>query len=189
MMPLMSEQPTIQTDRLILRPFTVDDAPHVQRLAGDRAVAETTLLIPHPYPDGAAEQWIGTHEAAFEKGEGVVFAITGRTDGALLGAISLDIRAAHHRAEMGYWIGRPYWNRGYATEAAAAMLDYAFNRLELNRIHAEHFSQNLASGRVMDKIGMKREGVFRRHMFRWGRFVDAVLYGILRSEYDNPPRT
>lgn len=189
MMPLMSEQPTIQTDRLILRPFKVDDAPHVQRLAGDRAVAETTLLIPHPYPDGAAEQWIGTHEAAFEKGEGVVFAITGRQDGALLGAISLDIRPAHQRAEMGYWIGRPYWNRGYATEAAAAMVDYAFNRLELNRIHAEHFSQNLASGRVMDKIGMKREGVFRQHMFRWGRFVDAVLYGILRSEYDNPPRT
>ena len=185
----MPDQPTIQTNRLILRPFTVDDAPHVQRLAGDRAVAETTLLIPHPYPDGAAEQWIGTHEATFEKGEGVVFAITGREDGALLGAISLDIRPAHRRAEMGYWIGKPYWNQGYATEAAAAMLGYAFNRLELNRIHAEHFGQNLASGRVMAKIGMKREGVLRRHMFRWGRFVDAVLYGILRSEYDNPPRT
>ena len=180
----MTALPTIPTERLVLRPLTVEDAADVQRLAGDPDIAATTILIPHPYPDGAAEQWIATHARMFALSGALTLGITRRDDGALVGAISLSVDRKHQRGELGYWIGKPYWNRGYCTEAARAVLDYGFNTLELNRIHAEHFSQNLASGRVLEKIGMRREGVSRQHIMRWGRFVDAVLYGILRSEYD-----
>ena len=114
------QQPTIDTARLILRPFTLADAPTVQRLAGASEVADTTLNIPHPYPDGAAEQWIATHVENFNAGDGATCAIVLRATSELCGAMGLDISRRHRRAELTYWIGVPYWNQGYATEAAAA---------------------------------------------------------------------
>src|SRR5205807_543875 len=101
-------QPKLKTSRLVLRPFRLEDAPEVQRLAGDPAVAATTLRIPHPYLDGMAESWITSLTPRYEKGECVSFAITREEDGALLGAVGLDIVQEHERAELGYWIGRPY---------------------------------------------------------------------------------
>jgi RimJ/RimL family protein N-acetyltransferase len=180
----MPTLPTITTDRLVLRPFTADDAPRVQQLAGDRAVASTTLLIPHPYPDGAAEEWIATHVPAFEMGQSLNLAVTSREDGSLIGAIGLNINKDHSRAEIGYWIGRPYWSRGYATEAVAAVVAFAFDTLSLNRIFAHHFTRNPASGRVLEKVGMTFEGISREHFRKWETFEDIRHYGMLRSDYD-----
>ncbi|MDX1556875.1 MAG: GNAT family N-acetyltransferase [Xanthomonadales bacterium] len=177
------QQPTLQTQRLILRPFQRSDAPEVQRLAGDRAVADTTLAIPHPYEDGMAEEWIATHQPKFEAGELADFAITLRDDGALVGAIGLAVNQRFDSAVLGYWIGVPFWNRGYCTEAAVAVIDYGFAELDLNRIHAPHLMRNPASGRVMEKAGMTREGVTRQSVKKWGRYEDLVLYGILREDW------
>lgn len=179
----MAQRPTLETDRLTLRPFTLDDAPRVQALAGDRAIADTTLHIPHPYAEGAAEAWIGTHASEFQAGKSVVFAVAVRDTDALVGAIGLTLNSNDARAEMGYWIGKPYWNRGYATEAAHAVLDYAFNELELNRVHASYLSRNPASGRVMEKLGMQHEGRLRQHIRKWDVFEDLEVRGILRSEF------
>ena len=85
---------------------------------------------------------------------------------------------------MGYWIGKPYWNGGYCTEAAAAVLAYAFDALNLNRVYAHHFSSNPPSGRVMEKIGMKYEGECPQHFRKWDQFQDIRLYGILKSDYE-----
>lgn len=175
--------PTLETERLRLRPFVVADAKEIQRLAGEREIADTTLNIPHPYEDGVAEAWIGTHQSAFEARETVTLAIESRETGALVGAIGLRLRLPNESAEMGYWIGRAYWGRGYCTEAARAMLDYAFRELGLNRVHATHLTRNPASGRVMAKIGMLHEGRQRQHVKKWGVFEDIEKYGILRSEY------
>ncbi len=123
----MATRPTLRTERLILRPFEPADAPAVQRLAGDARIADTTLSIPHPYLDGMAEQWIGTHQERFDKGELVNFAITLRDSGELIGAIGLEVRRSQNRAELGYWIGVPFWNRGYCTEAARAVLAHGFD--------------------------------------------------------------
>jgi RimJ/RimL family protein N-acetyltransferase len=180
---MSKERPTLQTKRLILRPFALADAPEVRRLASDRAIADTTLSIPHPYPDGLAEEWIGTHQARYEQGTQVSFAIVRRADGALLGAIGIHPEAGHGHAEMGYWIGVPYWNQGYTTEAAAAVLHYAFTTLGLHRVFAEHMTRNPASGRVMQKIGMRHEGILREHMLKWGVYEDVAVYGILSSEW------
>jgi RimJ/RimL family protein N-acetyltransferase len=179
----MDPQPTLQTDRLILRPFTLDDAPAVRRLAGDPAIADTTLNIPHPYEAGMAEAWIETHPQQYEKGEGATFAIVRRADGVLVGAIGIHPRAKHDRAEIGYWIGKPYWGQGIATEAARAVVDYGFETLGLNRIYAYHFGRNPASGRVMQKLGMKYEGTLRQHVRNGEQYEDLATYGMLRDEW------
>src|SRR5262249_14456697 len=147
----MKERPTLETTRLILRPFTSADAPDVQRLAGDREIASTTLNVPHPYEDGMAEQWIGTHQAKYESGELVNFAIVRRADNTLMGAIGLRINQQHTHAELGYWLGQPYWNAGYCTEAAHAVVAYGLERLGLHRIHASQMTRHPASGPVKGK--------------------------------------
>ena len=113
-------QETIRTERLILRPFTLTDAPQVKALAGDQKIYETTLCVPYPYEDGMAESWIATHQRCFYEGLGVVFAIC-LTERTLVGAVSLTRDGLFNRAELGYWIGVGYWNRGYCTEAAKAL--------------------------------------------------------------------
>jgi RimJ/RimL family protein N-acetyltransferase len=158
------------------------DAPDVQRLAGAREVASTTLNIPHPYTDGMAEQWIATHQESYARGEFVIFAIVLRANQALIGAMSLHIHRPHVQAELGYWIGTAYWNHGYCSEAAQAVLRYGFDVLGLHRIYASYMTRNPASGRVMQKIGMTYEGCLRQHVQKWGIFEDIAIYGILRSE-------
>ena len=178
-------QPMIDTPRLILRPFTLADAPTVQRLAGAFEVADTTLNIPHPYPDGAAERWIATHAENFKAGDAATFAIVLRATSELCGAIGLHVDHRHQHAEMGYWLGVPYWNHGYTTEAAAAMLTYGFTMQQLHRILARHVTRNPASGRVMQKIGMTFEGIQREHFRKGDRFEDLANYGILRDEWES----
>ena len=175
-------RPTIETERLLLRPFGPADAPDAARLASEWDIAATTTNVPHPYSLGDAESWIAGHQAAWEGDAGVTFAVTLRESGALIGAISLRIERDHERAELGYWIGVPYWGRGYATEAARATLDFGFDELGLNRVYARHMASNPASGRVMEKIGMRFEGELRGHERKWDAFSDTRFYGLLRSD-------
>lgn len=171
----------------MLRPFTPRDAADVQRLAGEFAVADTTLNVPHPYRDGVAESWIGTHRAAWEGGTAAVFAIEQPSVG-LVGAVGLELSAQHRRGELGYWIGRPYWGRGFATEAARAVIAFAFETLELHRVQAMHFTRNPASGRVLEKAGMTVEGVHRHYLRRNDRFEDVARFAILADDWRRQPR-
>ncbi len=180
----MIHQPTLETERLILRPFSLDDAEDVQRLAGDKQIASTTMNVPHPYEDGMAESWIGTHDDTFNAGKGVAFAITMRRTGELVGAISLMSMVGGHQAELGYWVGVPYWNKGFCTEAGEAVLRYGFTDRGLNRIYATYLTRNPASRRVMEKLGMVQEGMLREHALKWGVFEDMGLMGILRVDWD-----
>lgn len=178
--------PVLKTPRLVLRPFAAGDAAVVQRLAGAREVALTTQNIPHPYEDGVAEAWIATHGPAWEEGRFLTLAITSDRDG-LVGAVSLHLTPAHRRGELGYWVGLPFWNRGYATEAAAALVDFGFRQLGLNRVQARYMTRNPASARVMEKLGMKLEGIQRQYMLVRGEFEDLGMYAILRSDLGGDP--
>jgi RimJ/RimL family protein N-acetyltransferase len=181
----MEHQPQIRSARLLLRPYTDADAPEVQRLAGEPLVADTTLTIPHPYPEGVAEMWIATHEAAWTSGRGAVFAVTRIEDGRLVGTVGLTIKPELRTAELGYWIGVPFWGCGYATEASRALVDFGFTMLALDRIHAHHFERNPASGRVMQKIGMN-EAFFRRGgIEKGGRREDVRGYAITRAAWES----
>lgn len=175
--------PTLELERLRLRPFRMSDAPTVQTLAGAYEIAETTVNIPHPYPDGVAEEWIATHQETFEEGQGVAFAIERQSDHNLVGAIGLTVNKKHHLAELGYWVGKPYWNQGYATEAAREVIRFGFEDMNLNRIQARYMNKNPASGRVMQKIGMQYEGTLRQALHRFDEFEDAHVYAILRENY------
>ncbi len=178
----MATSPTLRTDRLLLRQFQLNDAADVQRLAGAKEVAAGTFL-PHPYTDDTAEQWIRSQQQNFDTGTLVDFAIVLPAGHVLIGSIGLDIAAGHQHARMGYWVGVPYWNQGYGTEAVNAVLAYGFNQRHLHRIYAPHFLNNPASGRVLQKVGMTYEGRMREHYMRFGEYVDVELYGILEQDY------
>ena len=179
----MPAQPELRTERLVLRPFHMTDAADVQRLAGAFEIADMTKTVPHPYPDGAAEAWIASHAPAWDAGVLATFAIVEPPSGNLVGAVGLAIRPEHALAELGYWIGVPFWNRGYATEASHALLDFGFSVLRLHRIQARHLMRNPASGRVMQKLGMTLEGVLRGAQRKWDRFEDLAMYAVLAPEW------
>lgn len=175
--------PTLHTERLILRPLAPADAPAVECLAGDRQIAANTLNIPHPYTAKIAADWIRDQRQMAACGNGLGLAVTLVGKDALIGAIGLKFDDAAAQAELGYWIGVPYWGRGYCTEAARALLGFGFGYLKLNRIHCCHFSRNPASGRVMRKLGMHHEGCRRQHVRKWNRLEDLELYGILHTDW------
>lgn len=174
----------LQTERLILRPLTLADAPAIQTLVSDREIAATTLNIPYPYPEGGAEQWIAHAQESMEKRTVFNFGIIRKEDDQLVGCIAVEgVKEPHRKVEMGYWIGRPYWGKGYATEAGHALLAFAFNELGANKVWAQFFSNNPASGKVMQKLGMTYEGTHRQDVCKWGEFLDVSTHSILRSEY------
>lgn len=172
----------LSTERLLLRPLKMTDAPTIQRLAGDEAIARYTLHIPHPYLNGAAEEFIAHTQENLASGEAYTFAIIRCEDERLLGATGMSIHQ-HDKAEIGYWMGVPYWGQGYMTEAVMRLIQFGFEDLKLNRIYATYFVENGASRRVMEKAGMYYEGTFRQAYRKNGRYIDAGLCAILRSDY------
>jgi RimJ/RimL family protein N-acetyltransferase len=173
----------LETERLVLRPYSDDDVPALVRLAGAREVAATTLRIPHPYTEQNAREFLAIcRDEAADQPE-TRFAITLRSNGQFCGGIGFRRDPAHQHAELGYWLGVPFWGKGYATEAARAMIEYGFKTLGLYRIYASHLAENVASGHVLQKIGMKREGLLRGHICKWEKFHDLEFYGMLRSDF------
>ena len=169
----------LETPRLELRTWGESDIPELVPLIGAREVAATTLRIPHPYEERHAREFL----ASVTKENELRLAIRLRNDGRLCGGVGLHPEAPHNRAELGYWLGVPYWGHGYATEAATAVVRYGFEQLKLNRIFATYFTHNPASGKVLRKIGMKYEGCMRQHVLKWSEFVDLELCSILREEW------
>lgn len=168
--------PSFQTDRLTLRPYQMSDAPQVQQLASHPLIAATTLRIPHPYEEGMAEAWIASTQERWAAGDGYHFAIVLRETAELIGSIGLTVQREWERAELGYWIGVPYWGRGYATEAAKETLRYGFRELGLHRIHASVFANNPASARVLEKAGLVYEGRHVQSIKKSGEFLDTLTY-------------
>ncbi len=177
----------LETERLVLRPLRPEDAPAVASLAGRREIADTTISIPHPYSEQQARQWISTPTGREHSPGQIAFAIINKVDGDLIGAVGLrEIDSEHCQAEMGFWVDVDLWGNGYATEAARAVIRYGFEALRLNRIYAHHMVRNPASGRVLEKVGMKREGLLRQRVRKWGVFEDVVLLAILRDDWTPP---
>lgn len=143
---------SLRTRRLVLRPVCLGDAADIARHADDRQIAEMTSRIPHPYSLGDAE--------AFLRGLGDerVFAVLDRATGTFIGVVGLEAAASPGTVELGYWIGRPFWNRGYATEAAQAMLDHAFDTLDQDEVEVRCRVVNGASRRVIEKCGFAYRG-------------------------------
>jgi [ribosomal protein S5]-alanine N-acetyltransferase len=179
----MTAPQDLRTARLLLRSLDREDVPAMVRLAGVNEIAATTLNIPHPYAEDDALSFLAKANEDFRAGSSVTFAISIAPGRELCGAVGLSIAESHRRAEVGYWIGVPFWGKGYATEAAKAAVAFGFETLGLRRIFAHHFAGNTASRRVLEKIGMRHEGQFRQHIRKWDRFIDIENYGLLAEEF------
>jgi RimJ/RimL family protein N-acetyltransferase len=174
--------PTLETEHLILRAFNLEDASEFERLIAPKEVTDGTLSFPHPVPKGWGIERINRMTERLESGEHIEFAIVARETGDLIGGIGLSITARHKRGHLGYWLGTDYWGKGYATEAAREVLNYGFRTFELHRIEAGHYPRNPASGRVLEKIGMQREGLMRGDLLKGDVFEDTIMYARLRTD-------
>ena len=153
----MNLQPTLQTKRLVLRPFNLEDSETVKVLAGNKLIADVTSNIPHPYSESMAKEWILSHSQKWKNKELASFAIVIKESGVLIGAISL-MNLIETEGELGYWVGVEYWNKGYCSEACKTIIDFGFNSLKLKRMHARHLSRNPASGKVLLNSGLLHTG-------------------------------
>lgn len=179
----MKKLPTLKTPRLILRPFKMSDAAAIAALANDKDIATNTENLPFPYYEHHAIDWIRAHEYMYEDNHMLTLAITLAKKNTVIGAIGLEFTKSYNHAELGYWLGKPYWGCGYATEATKRLIHYGFMDLNLHRIHAMHLKKNPYSGKVLTKLGMQFEGTLREHILKWGDYLDVECYGILKSEY------
>ena len=171
----------VSSHPVLLRPFTPADAQLVQALAADAEVAEPTSSIPHPYPPAAASAWIASHDADRERGAQFTYAIASADGATLVGAIGLRPLAAMHD-NIGYWIGRPYWGRGYATAATMAITALAFGYLDCEALTVSYLKRNPASGRVLEKCGFAPlRTVERDHR---GRIESFCVRSITRDAWE-----
>ena len=172
-------QPDLTTERLLLRKFHLDDATEVQKLAGNENVSKMTLNIPYPYKSGVAEEWIRTHQENWEARARITYAIVKLDTLQLLGTIGF-VRIEDSEGELGYWIGEPYWGMGYCTEAARELIRFSFQNMELDKIVAEHLTLNTASGKVMQKVGMKHLMTTQK-IDRYGKNASMEVYEIHKN--------
>ncbi len=181
----MDTLPTLTTARLTLDRMTDADIPRLAELCGDERIAATTLSIPHPYSHDDARAWIACHAEIISAGTGYPFAMRLAVTGDLIGGVGIHPNPTHRRAEIGYWVGVPYWGKGYCTEAAREVIRFGFEDLGLNAITCGYFVGNTASERVMHKLGITPEGVRRQHYVRFEQFVDLAVGTLLRSEWQS----
>ena len=159
---LFSSLPTLRTKRLTLRPVRMSDAADLYEYSKDPEVARHVL-------------W-DAHTSIHQTRSYLRFLIRQYRAGFMW------VQQENRSAEVGYSLSRAYWNRGIMTEALQAVLQFGFDTLNLNRIEAQHESDNPASGRVMEKAGMIHEGRLRQRVYNKGRYADVELYAILRQD-------
>lgn len=175
----------LETERLILRIYRAEDAHEIFRVVSQKMIAATTIMIPHPYPRETVDWWIGFIRENMEKGEAYEFGLYRKSDGRYIGNCGLiGISETHRSAEFAYFIDPGRWGQGYATEACERLLRLGFEELGLERISARCMAKNMGSRRVLEKIGLKMEGLARHEVLKWEQFEDVVHYGLIRSEWN-----
>ena len=188
----VSPIPVLETERLRLRPFTFEDEAAVFALASDPEIARFVRFEAHRTPADTR----AFLELAFEhykRGDPFALAILRRPDDRVIGSCGFVSQAPErHTAEIGYWLGQAYWGKGYAVEAARALMRFGFEQMHLERVEAKCFLENRAGQRVIEKLGMKYEGTDCNEMIK-GAFPQLNMYGISGEDWqgrqNSPPRT
>ncbi|RSD28430.1 GNAT family N-acetyltransferase [Mesobacillus subterraneus] len=175
-------QKQIVTERLVLRLFQKADAEAVTRMCNNYNIYKNTLYLPYPYSVDDALAWIERHLDHFLADQSYEFAITDKKSGEVYGAIALSNNQKFKHGELAYWVGEEYWGKGYATEAARAVVEFAFQEKKLHKVFARHFASNPASGKVLQKLGMKKEGLLIDHVIKEGQYEDLVYYGLIKKQ-------
>lgn len=181
--------PTIETARLVIRPFVASDAPSLFRSASNPNVTRFTSWDYHRDLDESAAFIAGyaTSQYYLQIPEPVALALRTAPDEVIGASGCFWANRDHFSMEIGYWLAEPYWGQGLAVEAARAMTEYVFATFAVERLQAHCVVANAASGRVLEKIGMKFEGVSRSGICLRGTFHDVKRYAILRNEWPAIP--
>lgn len=175
--------PELTTPRLRLRRLTMHDAADIYHYSRDREVARHVLWDAHT-SIGDSRAYLRYMLRRYRNREPASWGIEYLQTGEIIGTIGfMWIQSDNSAAEVGYSLSRDYWNRGLMTEALKAVIAHGFGAMNLNRIEAQHETTNPASGAVMRKCGMQREGTLRQRLFNKGKYVDVELYAILRRDY------
>ena len=173
----------IVTERLVIRRFTHDDIPDVLELVSQPSVAKVTSGRIQATEEGV-RKYIDLQNSyqPFARDQVFELAIERKADGKVIGFVGF-ICQDHGQGEMGWGLGVAHRGQGYATEAAKAVMGYGFHSLGLHRIHADTTTDNLASCRVMERLGMRQEGLLRGAVYEEGKWADRYVYGILADEW------
>lgn len=187
----MKNTPTILcTKKLTLRPLNQVDASLIAVYI-DSVIAHNIIDIPYPCSVNWAKDWITEAHEQTKRGEGYYFAIEleeGDEGKRFIGTIYLK-KIEHQRAAMTLWFGKDYRQQGYGSKVIRCVIEFGFQKLGLNRIHAGYLTHNEASKHLMESVGMTYEGTYRQHFFKNGEFYDLGMYAILRSEWMNNTST
>lgn len=177
------ETTTLTTPRLLLRPLDDSDAAAVFAVFSSREVMRYWSSPPLDQIE-QAQTMLHAIQAGYQSGEFLQLGLERRSDAALMGTCTLfHCHSASRRAEIGYALGRPYWGAGYMHEALTALVDYAFNTLNLHRLEADIDPRNAASARTLERLGFQREGHLRERWIVDGEISDTIWYGLLEHEW------
>lgn len=171
----------LKGERIVLRKLQEKDEQRIAELAHDKTITIWTH-VPYPYNAKLAKDFVKEAAKKWKTGEECRFAITLNDD--FIGSISLiKIDKRDNRAEIGYWMGKPYRGFGYVTEASKLLIDYAFKNLKLHKVVIQCVKGNKASKNVIDKLGATQEGILRESSYVNKKYQDALYHGILRDEW------
>lgn len=162
-----------------LKLLSINDAETLAMHLNDSLIYKTTASLPYPYTLQHAQAFID-YSQNLETGRN--FGIF-KENNELIGGIGYQIKALNNSAEVGYWIASTFWGKGYATMALSMLLEQLFNQEHLHKVYAYHFVDNVSSGKVMIKNGMKFDGILRSHVYKEGKYLDVCVYSILEDEY------
>jgi len=171
----------IETARLVLRPYGRADLPFIPALIGDWEVARWLSRAPYPYTDKDARDWLGLSRRIRFWRRGLPLVLVRREDGAVMGGVGVSFEDN----EVGYWLGRPFWGNGYATEAVIGVIETSFSRHGLGHLWAGVMQGNARSCRVLEKAGFERKGL-RRYRLRDGE-GDVHYYRLDRDNWSQSP--
>ncbi|HLK13951.1 MAG TPA: GNAT family N-acetyltransferase [Fimbriimonadaceae bacterium] len=168
----------LRSDRLTLRPGLVSDAPRITELLQDPDIGLNLGGLPQPYTLADAEAYLGSVGTKPDKYDWVLEL----PDAGVVGTIHCAVSSRHRSGYLGFWLGKPYWGNGYMPEAIRRVIKFAFEELDLERVEAERFTRNAASGRAMEKAGMRLEGVRKSAFNKGGEQLDLAFYGLSRQD-------
>jgi RimJ/RimL family protein N-acetyltransferase len=171
----------LETERLLLRPPERRDISAFAPLIGDFDVAKNLATVPHPYAETDAFTWIERLGERRARGEAHQFGVTRKIDGAYMGSCGLHLEKGE--LELGYWLGKPYWKMGYATEAARRVIEFAFEDLQASDIWAGWFHDNPRSGHVLAKLGFSAKGFEKRACMARGIEVGCNIVTLSRETF------
>jgi [ribosomal protein S5]-alanine N-acetyltransferase len=174
----------IETPRLALRLPHLSDVPLLVRRLNDHAVFDPVFGRHSRLTESDEEEWVRSSLRAAQNGEKLNLAITLRDGGTHIGGIGLEVRVLdNRRGWMGYWLAKAYWHKGFGSEAASAVCEIAFRKLRLHRIDAQVFNFNPRSMDLLRRLGFTVEGKKREVLYRWGKWHDEVLFGLLVEDF------